>query len=42
MIPNTHRMFNFDLGEMADTIRETTQRFAEQDRADRRRDRPEQ
>ena len=33
---------DFDLGEMADTIRETTQRFAaRQDRADRRRDRRE-
>ena len=33
---------DFDLGEMADTIRETTERFAaRQDRADRRRDRRE-
>src|SRR6187455_719958 len=28
MIPNAQRMFNFDLGETADAIRETVQRFA--------------
>ncbi len=28
MIPNAHRMFNFDLGETADAIRETVQSFA--------------
>ncbi|MGB8608274.1 acyl-CoA dehydrogenase family protein, partial [Bradyrhizobium sp.] len=28
MIPNAHRMFNFDLGETADAIRETVQNFA--------------
>ena len=38
----SERGLDFDLGEMADTIRETTQRFAaRQDRADRRRDRRE-
>src|SRR5258708_36728407 len=28
MIPNAQRMFNFDLGETADAIRETVQDFA--------------
>ena len=28
MIPNAHRMFNFDLGETADAIRETVHAFA--------------
>ena len=28
MIPNAHRMFNFDLGETADAIRETVHNFA--------------
>ncbi len=28
MIPNAHRMFNFDLGETADAIRETVQDFS--------------
>ena len=43
MIPNAHRMFNFDLGETADAIRETVQQFLRQrDRAARRRDRQEQ
>ena len=28
MIPNAHRMFNFDLGETADAIRETVQSFS--------------
>ena len=43
MIPNAHRMFNFDLGETADAIRETVQRFLRQrDRAARRRNRQEQ
>src|SRR6202000_678030 len=28
MIPNAHRMFNFDLGETADALRETVQSFA--------------
>src|ERR1700731_1734949 len=28
MIPNTHRMFNFDLGETADAIRETVRDFS--------------
>ena len=28
MIPNTHRMFNFDLGETADAIRDTVQQFS--------------
>ena len=43
MIPNAHRMFNFDLGETADAIRETVHDFLQQrDRAARRRDRQEQ
>ncbi|HLW92648.1 MAG TPA: acyl-CoA dehydrogenase family protein, partial [Roseiarcus sp.] len=29
MIPNAARPFNFDLGESADMIRETTREFAE-------------
>src|SRR6201986_1064206 len=29
MIPNAHRMFNFDLGETADAIRETVQAFSQ-------------
>ena len=28
MIPNAHRMFNFDLGETADAIRETVHDFS--------------
>src|SRR3954463_4111537 len=28
MIPNAHKMFNFDLGETADAIRETVQQFS--------------
>src|SRR5579872_5349599 len=28
MIPNTHRMFNFDLGETADAIRDTVRDFS--------------
>src|SRR6202522_3570681 len=28
MIPNAHRMFNFDLGETADAIRETVHNFS--------------
>src|SRR5258708_3073759 len=28
MIPNAHRMFNFDLGETADAIRETVHAFS--------------
>ncbi|MDO9563811.1 MAG: acyl-CoA dehydrogenase family protein, partial [Bradyrhizobium sp.] len=28
MIPNAQRMFNFDLGETADAIRETVQQFS--------------
>ena len=43
MIPNAHRMFNFDLGETADAIRETVHDFSQQrDRAARRRNRQEQ
>ena len=43
MIPNAQRMFNFDLGETADAIRETVQQFSSQGgRAARRRDRQEQ
>ena len=43
MIPNAHRMFNFDLGETADAIRETVRAFSQQrDRAARRRNRPQQ
>ena len=43
MIPNAHRMFNFDLGETADAIRETVHDFSSQrDRAARRRNRQEQ
>ncbi|MGC2087672.1 MAG: acyl-CoA dehydrogenase family protein, partial [Bradyrhizobium sp.] len=29
MIPNAHRMFNFDLGETADAIRDTVFSFAQ-------------
>ena len=43
MIPNAYRMFNFDLGETADAIRETVYAFSQQrDRAARRRNRQEQ
>src|SRR5579883_1455174 len=35
MIPNAPRPFNFDLGESADTIRETTREFAEAEIAPR-------
>ena len=43
MIANAHRMFNFDLGETADAIRDTVRDFSRQrDRAARRRDRQEQ
>ena len=35
MIPNAHRMFNFDLGETADAIRETVQDFASHEIAPR-------
>src|SRR5205823_7491344 len=35
MIPNTHRMFNFDLGETADAIRETVSDFASHEIAPR-------
>ena len=28
MIPNAHRIFNFDLGETADAIRETVHDFS--------------
>ena len=40
MIPNAHRMFNFDLGDTADAIRETVHSFRRTNRAARRRDRP--
>src|SRR6202000_3565861 len=35
MIPNAHRMFNFDLGETADAIRETVQSFSHREMAPR-------
>src|ERR1700722_9970432 len=35
MIPNAHRMFNFDLGETADAIRDTVQAFAAREIAPR-------
>src|SRR6202035_5237884 len=35
MIPNAHRMFNFDLGETADAIRETVHIFASHEIAPR-------
>src|SRR6267154_2807766 len=35
MIPNAHRMFNFDLGETADAIRETVQNFSSHEIAPR-------
>src|SRR6202000_3167242 len=35
MIPNAHRMFNFDLGETADAIRETVQSFSHNEIAPR-------
>ncbi|HLH48709.1 MAG TPA: acyl-CoA dehydrogenase family protein, partial [Roseiarcus sp.] len=35
MIPNAPRPFNFDLGESAETIRETTRDFAEAEIAPR-------
>ena len=35
MIPNAYRMFNFDLGETADAIRETVQDFASHEVAPR-------
>src|SRR3954466_1713750 len=35
MIPNAHRMFNFDLGETADAIRETVHDFASNEIAPR-------
>src|SRR5271154_6423229 len=35
MIPNAHRMFNFDLGETADAIRDTVQAFASHEIAPR-------
>src|SRR2546429_757759 len=35
MIPNAHRMFNFDLGETADAIRETVHAFSQNERAPR-------
>src|SRR6202795_1304677 len=35
MIPNAHRMFNFDLGETADAIRETVQDFSSHEIAPR-------
>src|SRR4030088_3262889 len=35
MIPNAHRMFNFDLGETADAIRETVQNFSSREIAPR-------
>ena len=43
MIPNAHRMFNFDLGETADAISETVQDFSSNEIAPRAdRDRQEQ
>ena len=35
MIPNVHRMFNFDLGEVADAIRETVHSFSQNEIAPR-------
>ena len=35
MIPNAHRMFNFDLGETADAIRETVHDFSSNEIAPR-------
>src|SRR5450432_2058116 len=35
MIPNAHRMFNFDLGETADAIRETVYQFSSKEIAPR-------
>src|ERR1700758_4305107 len=35
MIPNAHRMFNFDLGETADAIRETVNDFSSHEIAPR-------
>src|SRR4051812_50132413 len=35
MIPNAQRMFNFDLGETADAIRETVNAFSENEIAPR-------
>src|ERR671914_361242 len=35
MIPNAHRMFNFDLGETADAIRETVHAFSQNEIAPR-------
>src|SRR6188768_566544 len=35
MIPNAHRMFNFDLGETADAIRDTVQQFSSKEVAPR-------
>src|SRR3978361_1563308 len=35
MIPNAHRMFNFDLGETADAIRDTVQNFSSHEIAPR-------
>ena len=35
MIPNAHRMFNFDLGETADAIRETVRAFSQNEIAPR-------
>src|SRR5476651_25980 len=35
MIPNAHRMFNFDLGETADAIRETVHDFSSHEIAPR-------
>src|SRR5258708_40179099 len=35
MIPNAYRMFNFDLGETADAIRETVQNFSSHEIAPR-------
>ena len=35
MIPNAYRMFNFDLGETADALRETVQNFASHEIAPR-------
>ena len=35
MIPNAHRMFNFDLGETADAIRDTVHDFSSHEIAPR-------
>ena len=35
MIPNAHRMFNFDLGDTADAIRETVYAFSQNEIAPR-------